>query len=127
MTLELALIIGFILHLVGDYLLQNDWMAREKTKSSLATFIHAVVYSIPFYILLYDSTIWIVFLSHYFIDRYRLPIYWIKLVNWNWKSKNFGYDETKPQFMSIWLMIIIDNTFHILFNSVAIYLHYGLK
>jgi len=110
MTLELALILGFILHLVAH--------------SFLPAFVHALTYSLPF-LLLTPSVYWLIlFVSHFLIDRYRLAIYWIKLVNWNWSSTNFGYDEQKPSFISVWLMIIIDNTFHILFNSFSIYLHH---
>ena len=124
MSLELTLIYGFILHFVGDYLLQNDWMANEKTKAFLPAFVHALIYSLPF-LFLTPSVYWLVlFISHFLIDRYRLAVYWIKLVNWNWSSTNFGYSEEKPPFMSIWLMIIIDNTFHIIFNSLSIYLYH---
>ena len=119
-----ALIISFILHLAGDYLFQNDWMATEKTKSNTVAFIHATIYSLPFYILI-PSFYWlIVIVSHYFIDRYRLAQYWIRLVNLKWDGDNFGYGDEKPKWMSVWLMIIIDNTWHILFNSLAIFLHY---
>jgi hypothetical protein len=126
MTLADKLIIGFLLHLVGDYLLQNDWMATNKTKDSrwnVAIEIHTLLYSLPF-LLITDLPQWLflVYLTHYFIDRYCLAQYWIKLVNWNWKSKNYGFADDKPAFMSIWLLIIIDNVFHILFNSLAIYL-----
>jgi Protein of unknown function (DUF3307) len=130
MTLELALIIGFIFHFVGDYLLQNDWMAQNKTKDNLPALIHAFIYSLPFCALLtgkhhgFNYCLQIVFVTHFFIDRFRLATYWIKLMNWNWQSTNFGYDNNKPAFMSIWLMIIIDNTFHIIFNSIAIYLYF---
>lgn len=122
MTTELAIVIGFLFHLVGDYLLQNDWMAANKTKSFLAAFVHAAVYSLPF-LLICPSPWWmLIFVSHGLIDRYRLAVYWIKLVNWNWSSENFGYAQEKPVWMSVWLMIIIDNTFHVLLNSLAIYL-----
>ena len=40
-----------ILHLIGDYLLQSDWMALNKTKCSKAAAAHAVTYSLPFLIL----------------------------------------------------------------------------
>jgi len=123
MSLELSLISGFVLHFIGDYLLQNDYMAQNKTKSFVPAFIHALIYSLPFLILVPSVYWFVLFISHFFIDRYRLAVYWIKLVNWNWSSTNFGYDENKPAFMSIWLMIIIDNTFHIIFNSLSIYLH----
>lgn len=121
MSIELKLIIGFILHLVGDYLLQNDWMANEKTKNSGAAFAHASIYSMPFFLVLPNYWWLLIFISHFLIDRYRLAVYWIKLVNWNWSSQNFGYANDKPPFMSIWLMIIIDNIWHIIFNSIAIY------
>ena len=141
MTLETSLICGFILHLVGDYLLQNDWMAQNKASNSAICWLHCWLYSTPFHFIMpYDSAhnitlagfeqinIWspwlVIFYSHFFIDRFRLAVYWINLVNWNWDSTNFGYDNDKPPFMSIWLMIIIDNTFHVLFNSLCIYWAY---
>lgn len=127
MNLETSLIIGFILHLVGDYLLQNDYMAAEKTKNSGVALAHASIYSIPFYLLVPDNTFWwwLIFGSHFLIDRYRLAQYWIRLVNWKWDSDNFGYSEDKPKWMSVWLLIIVDNTFHIIFNSTAIYLSFN--
>jgi hypothetical protein len=109
-----------VLHLLGDYIFQNDWMAQNKTKQTLPALIHALVYSLPF-LLITSWKAWIViFITHFLIDRFRLAVYWIKLVNWNWKSTNFGYGEQTPMFMSIWLMIIIDNTFHLLINYLSI-------
>ncbi len=35
-------------HLVGDYLLQSDWMAQRKRTSSSAAFVHAAVYAACF-------------------------------------------------------------------------------
>jgi hypothetical protein len=41
-----------ILHAVGDYLIQNDWMAQNKKKltwlGELACQIHCITYSLPF-------------------------------------------------------------------------------
>ncbi len=116
----MSLALGFVFHLIGDYLTQNDWMANHKTKNSWVALLHAVIYSLPFLYLVPNLYWLIILVSHFFIDRFRLAVYWIKLVNWNWKSTNFGYDESKPQWMSVWLMIIIDNVIHICFNSLAI-------
>lgn len=125
MTLELSIIIGFIFHLIGDYLFQNDWMAREKVKSNFAAFIHSFTYSALF-LFLVSPLFWLIILgTHFFIDRYRLAVNWIKLVNWNWNSINFGYGEEKPMWMSVWLMIIIDNTFHIVINTATIYFFFA--
>ena len=37
-----------ILHLIGDYVTQSDWMAQNKTKSTWAALCHATVYGAPF-------------------------------------------------------------------------------
>ena len=39
-----------VLHAIGDYVLQSDWMATEKTKRSIPALAHAVVYTfaVPF-------------------------------------------------------------------------------
>jgi hypothetical protein len=124
MTLELKLFIGLILHFIGDYIFQNSWLANNKTKKNLPAIIHALIYSLPFlFIVGFSWAIFFIFLTHFFIDRYRLAVYWIKLVNWNWYSDNFGYSKETPTFLSMWLLFIIDNIFHIAINSISIYLN----
>lgn len=124
MTLELSLVLGFIFHLIGDYLFQNDWMAQNKTKWWFPASIHALTYSFLFLFICHSYWWFLILVSHYLIDRYRIAVYWIKLVNWNWNSENFGYGPEKPSWMSVWLMIIIDNVWHVLLNSAAIFLSY---
>jgi hypothetical protein len=41
-------------------------------------------------------------------------------MNWNWKSTNFGYNDQMPLWMSVWLMIIIDNVIHITGNYLIL-------
>ncbi len=120
---------GVILHFVGDYLLQNDWMAQNKTKSNGAAIVHAAVYSMPFLLIFRDGWwFWLIPITHYLIDRYRLATYWIRLVNWNWdfSVQNCGYRADKPAWMSVWLMIIIDNVWHVLINTFAIYKNFTI-
>ena len=70
-----------ILHLIGDYITQSDWMANGKTSKYLPAMVHATVYSLPF-LLLRPS--WLAFsvilVTHFFIDRFRLAKYvvWVK-------------------------------------------------
>lgn len=124
-TLGVFLFYGLILHFLGDYIFQDNWMATKKTSSFFPAFIHAIVYSLPFMFLLSFHPLSLVIpITHFFIDRYRLAVYWIKLVNNNWDSSNLGYSEETPVWLSTWLMIIIDNTFHIIINSVTITLYY---
>lgn len=94
-----------------------------KTKRSTAAAIHAVIYTIPF-ALLTGSFIALVIIcvSHFLIDRYRLA----RFVVW---AKNgckgpitaTGYPDDVPAWLSVWLLIIADNTLHILINGVAIW------
>jgi hypothetical protein len=42
-------------HLVGDYLLQSDWMANNKTKRSWPALVHALLYSLCFVPMLWTT------------------------------------------------------------------------
>jgi len=115
-----AVMLGILFHFIGDYLIQNNWVAQNKTKRFLPAFIHAITYSLLF-LYLVNFYFWLpILITHYFIDRYRLAQYWIKLVNWNFKSDNWGFEKETPVWLSTWLMIIVDNIFHILINTSII-------
>lgn len=118
-------------HAVGDFLLQSDWQATSKTNKWVAAVVHVVLYGLPF-LLLTRSTLAlaVIVLSHLVIDRWRLA----RHVSW---AKNFiapssawprpwrecsgtGYDASKPPFMSVWLMIIVDQILHVTINALAL-------
>lgn len=108
-------------HLIGDYLLQNDSMAVNKTKSHLWAFIHALTYSITFAFLAPSFLAWLViFGTHFIIDRYRIALYWIRFYNGVSDPGPFGYPRLKPEYMAFWLMVIIDNTMHLTINYLAL-------
>lgn len=113
------------MHLTGDYLLQNDWMAENKGKYSLKGYIaclmHCFLYTSMFVLFLFPlRSCLVIFITHFLIDKYRMAILWCRLKNWNWTGSNFGYHEDKPKWMSTWLVIIVDNTFHLICNFIAI-------
>ena len=72
---------AIICHVVGDYLFQTDYMAREKDKDWYVLFVHCVCYCVPFiYVFGLDFKTIILFLTHMIIvvlkARYRkLGIY----------------------------------------------------
>lgn len=116
-----------ILHLVGDYLTQSDWMATRKTQSSFAAAIHATVYSLPFLWLGSWRAVAVIGVSHFFIDRFRLARFVVFAKNfagWPWPEwedcKATGYSASRPPWMSVWLMIIADNTIHLICNYLAL-------
>lgn len=64
-----------ILHLLGDYVTQSNWMALNKAKSTWAAFCHATVYSLPF-LYIASWTAWLIIWStHLLIDRFALARY----------------------------------------------------
>ncbi len=155
-----------VAHAIGDYILQSDWMASEKTKKTLAALAHVATYTLPF---LFLTLSWKALLfiagTHFIIDRWRLARYvcWIKnwlapewitpngapgtpaailcypkgvtpdhsnplkgavlgsVRNFSWKDcSGTGYAPDKPAWLAVWLMIITDNTMHVLCNAAAL-------
>lgn len=118
-------------HLVGDYLLQSDWMAQEKTKRTVAALAHALCYTLPF-VLLTQSPVALGLISgtHFVIDRWRLARYVCWAKNWlappegrpaPWSQcQATGYSPDRPPWLSVWLLIIADNTLHLLCNGLSL-------
>lgn len=119
-----------IAHAIGDYLLQSDWMAAEKTKRSWPAVAHAASYAAPFlFLTLSPLALAVIVGTHFLIDRWRLVRYvlWVKNLvaprgyNPPWEEcKATGYPPDKPIWLSVWLMIIADNVLHIIINALAI-------
>lgn len=85
----------FMLHVIGDYITQSDWMASEKTKRWFPAACHATVYSLPFLALSPSLAAFAVITgTHYLIDRYRLARYVVWAKNWMsplvWWRKDMG-------------------------------------
>ena len=136
-------------HAVGDYLLQSDWMALNKTKRWAPAVIHAMTYAIPF-LLLRPSLLALVVIvgTHAIIDRLRLARYVVWAKNWMapWSGKVIdaedghhirrhiwiapnppwaecsgnGYPTDRPAWLTTWLLIIADNIIHVIINGIAL-------
>lgn len=121
-------------HAVGDYILQSHWQATQKTKNSLAAAIHAVTYTLPFLLITQNATaLAIICGTHFVIDRWRIArfVVWLKNGPMRWSDKEgewcmkhltaTGYQDDVPAWLSVWLLIIADNTIHIICNGLAIW------
>ncbi len=134
-------------HLIGDYLLQSDWQALNKTSRSFHAAVHAVTYALPF---LFFRPSWLAFafivVTHFVIDRWRLARYVVWAKNWialpkfesefvntatirYWirranpkfsECAKTGYAPDRPDWLAFWLLIIADNSIHLLLNGVAL-------
>lgn len=118
-------------HLVGDYVLQSSWMANNKTKRWIPAIVHALVYFLPFIAVFQPSLNASIVMvgTHLIIDRFRLARYIGYAKNFlapisEWKKwadcYETGYHKDTPPFLSVWLMIICDNTMHLIINAVAL-------
>ena len=78
-----------VAHFVGDYMLQSDSIANNKTSSSVWALIYSIIYSIPF-LLLTTSLFALLFIivTHFIIDRYKIVRYLIFAWNRLWGSTN---------------------------------------
>lgn len=96
-------------HLIGDYLLQNDWMALNKKQSSWHCLVHVVVYMVPF--LFTGLLFWQIILigvQHFLQDRTQFVVWLMKVKG----SEKFGTGPCAP-----WSIIVTDNILHILFMA----------
>lgn len=118
-------------HVAGDYILQSHWMAAEKTRRHLAAAIHAAIYGLPFLIAFRPSWLALAAIvgTHFVIDRWRLARFVVFAKNFlaprcNWQAwedcSGTGYHKDVPAWLSVWLLIIVDNAMHIGINALAL-------
>lgn len=123
-------------HAIGDYILQSDWMANEKTKKSIAALAHVTTYGLPFLFLRPSWKAYAVIVgTHFVIDRWRLARFLVALKNilgnarlgtmpipkaWATLNPATGYPAETPAWLSVWLLIIADNIMHVLINGLAL-------
>jgi hypothetical protein len=118
-----------VAHAVGDYILQSDWMANEKTRKTLAALAHAMTYTLPFALITHSpAALASICASHFVIDRWRLArfLVWAKNLpapaayRYSWADcSSTGYHKDRPPWLAVWLLIVADNVLHVLCNGLA--------
>lgn len=101
--MQIAII--FMAHLFGDFILQNDWMANNKKKSSLACLAHVAAYLLPF--LLCPLSWWQLILigaQHFIQDRTMIIPWFLKIT---------GKQQLTHPPMAPWSLIVTDNIIHL--------------
>ena len=96
-------------HLIGDYLIQTDWMATGKKRSSWICAIHVLIYLIPF---LFTPMVWwqlaLIGAEHFAQDR-------TAFVPWLMRAKGSAAFVQPP--CGPWSVIVTDNILHVLFMA----------
>ncbi len=116
-----------LLHLLGDYVTQTDWMATKKASDNLAAFLHATVYALPFLFIGSLQAVAVILASHFMVDRFSLARYVCFAKNWTtrpsltWAEAHLtGYPRETPVWMATGLLIVVDNFIHLLSNYAAL-------
>jgi hypothetical protein len=117
-----------VAHVVGDYILQSEWMATQKSRRSLPALVHSLTYLIPFlFITRNPYTLAVIAGTHFVLDRWHLArhVAWIKNRPWPgsapWSEcTKTGFRPDTPPWLAGWLVIIVDNIMHIVINALAI-------
>lgn len=96
-------------HLVGDYLLQNDWMALNKKKHWFPCIVHCVMWTICVCLFagwpLQGCVPAILFAAHFIQDHTNIIMFWMTKVN---SQEKFAGPPCAP-----WSIIVVDNVWHI--------------
>jgi membrane-associated phospholipid phosphatase len=127
-----ATALGILLaHLVGDYLLQPHWLAEEKKRSWGPAILHGLLYTVPYLAVTRSPAALLVIAgTHAVIDRYRLARFVIyaknllaprqRRVSWAHCDHETGFPSGTPAGLACALLIIVDNTLHLILNTVAV-------
>jgi hypothetical protein len=93
-------------HLIGDFLLQSDWMALNKKKRTWPCTVHCLIYAIT--VVLCARWPWwtlpIIFVTHFAQDRTNVVVW---LMNHK-DQKQFAQPPMAP-----WSIIVVDNVMHL--------------
>lgn len=89
------MIILVICHLIGDYVLQSDYIATTKGASWYHLFVHSALYSAPFMLVFgpSDPRIFGLFLTHLYIDAMKA------------RYKKIGY--VADQLLHYWVLVLL--------------------
>ena len=114
--LKFSLAPAIVGHLVGDYLLQNDWMALNKKKQdpygSFACVVHCAIWSMCVVIFsewFRSGNLFLVcvllMIPHFIQDHTNIVKFWMTRIN---RQPKFSEPPMAP-----WSIIVVDNVWHI--------------
>lgn len=105
----------FVGHMVGDYVLQNDYMALKKKQHTWNCLVHVFVYTVS--VLLFCGCLAplrniganamlfaVIAIPHFCIDRSKIIDRWMKLI---------GQEKFRTGICAPWSSIVVDNVWHL--------------
>lgn len=108
-------------HLVGDYLLQNDWMALNKKRSMTICAIHCFIWANCVMIFAgWFTNHWaftVLYCTHLVQDHSDIVKSWMSMIGQKQFMKCDDFDLTDMRVvpgLGPWSVIVVDNVWHIL-------------
>ena len=98
-------------HMMGDYLLQNRWMATRKTRSLRELVVHASIYTAAIWVAslpaggLGLAGVVLVFAAHAVIDKRDVTLWWCKHVTHSADTE--------------WLVLVTDQALHVIILALV--------
>ncbi len=103
-----------VAHLIGDFLFQTNWMAKNKAHKLLPLIAHTALYTLIVAFIAWLSfgglPLWgilTIFITHTLLDNRIFISWWVQSI-----MKLTGND-------SVWLKIVVDQVFHILVLAIV--------
>lgn len=94
-------------HLVGDYVVQDDYMANNKRRSTAVCLLHCLAYTMAVWLFAWWwLPLWalpLCLLAHYPVDRYPLVAQWMYAL-----GQSTFFEKLGP-----WSGIVVDNIYHL--------------
>lgn len=105
--MENSLASAIVGHLVGDYLLQNDWMALNKKAATFACSVHCAIWATVVCLMAgWPLVVFaVLFALHFTQDRTNVV---------QWYMRTIGQQQFMTGPCSPWSIIVVDNVWHIL-------------
>ncbi len=104
-------------HLIGDFILQTNWMAVNKTVKWPALLTHVTIYTfivaLATRLFAVNLSIWgllFIFVSHLILDQRTLVRWWVRSV----------MRAAGPEYE--WLPVMVDQIFHLLVLGGSLYM-----
>ena len=107
-----------VAHLLGDWVLQTEWQARNKGHHAAALLSHVLVYHVLMAVILIVEFGWTVplvygclaflMMTHAFLDRERF-------VNWLVRTMRISTTQPPPRL----LLVMVDQSLHLLLLAVV--------
>ena len=122
------LLLAIVGHLVGDYLLQNDWMALNKKRKGWDGFVpcsfHAFFWTLAVCLFSgwWNLEVWgFLFFAHFFQDRTKVVGWWMQKIGQRQFMKpdefcwgdSLNHDPHVRVGLGPWSVIVVDNVWHI--------------